>query len=616
MSLSNQARPHHHQIRSSWSRCADYGLVPENALAPEPVDRLLLSERLEANARLVSFAQPIMEHLHEALDHTSSMVLLADREGLILRAVGDGSFVSRAQRVALMPGARWDEHEMGTNAIGTAIHEACTVAVVGDEHFLERNRFLTCIATPIQAPTGGTLGILDLSSDVRVSLPHARALLHSTAEMIEHRLLDSLGDGFLSLHFSTHPEVLGSPLEAIALFDENGRMLACNRNARQLFGSSPGDALPLFEDCFSVDWRRLMSRAGNDDLFELRCRQGRRVTARVRFRQVPKPAPKPARSTDRRTVAGGDGFDGLDHGDPRMRRAVDRARRIAGRDIPLLIQGETGSGKEWFARAFHLSSPRRDAPWVAVNCASIPATLIEAELFGYAPGAFTGARSRGARGKIQEAHGGTLFLDEIGDMPLALQAVLLRVLETRSVVPLGASEEVAVDIGLVCASHRPLQQMVADGLFRADLLFRLNGLTVWLPPLRERADFDDLVRHIVRDESPLRTVRVVPETLAVLRRQSWPGNLRQLRNLLRVALAMLGADEHELRPGHLPEECLEPALQGVADTAATGDLRAAELRMVRDCLARHAGNVSAAARELGITRTTLYRKLKLAEAGD
>ncbi|MCB1915837.1 MAG: sigma-54-dependent Fis family transcriptional regulator [Rhodocyclaceae bacterium] len=614
MSLSNQARPHHHQIRSSWSRCADYGLAQENVLARDPVDRVRLSERLEANSRLISYAQPIMEHLHDALDHASSMVLLADGAGLILRAVGDGSFVSRAQRVALMPGAHWGEHEMGTNAIGTAIHEACTVAVIGEEHYFERNRFLTCIATPIHAPTGGTLGILDLSSDVRVSLPHARALLHSTAEMIEHRLLESLDDGYLSLHFSPHAEVLGSPLEAIALFDENGRMLACNRNARLALNLADSAGLPPFHECFTLDWRRLLTLAADPARLEVRCRQGRRLAARARLRRPPQMAIRRAASAP--AHKGSDGFDGLDHGDPRMRRAVDRARRIANRNIPLLIQGETGSGKEWFARAFHLSGPRRDAPLVAVNCASIPSTLIEAELFGYAPGAFTGARSCGARGKIQEAHGGTLFLDEIGDMPLALQAVLLRVLETRSVVPLGASEEVPVDIGLVCASHRPLQQMVADGSFRADLLFRLNGLTVWLPPLRERVDFEDLVRHIVREESIARSVRVGPEALAVLRRQAWPGNLRQLRNLLRVALAMLAPDECELQPDHLPEECLESVSPGTAGMSATGDLRSAELRIVRECLARHAGNVSAAARELGITRTTLYRKLKLVDTTD
>ena len=613
MKLIETGQPNEELIRSSWSRCADYGLDPQNPLHVDTVNRGLLAERIEGNARLLAFSQPIIEHLHTQLDHASSMVLLADREGVILRSVGEGDFVTKAHRVALMPGAGWNEEQMGTNAIGTAIHEARTVAVFGDQHYLERNRFLTCIATPIQAPTGGMLGILDLSSDVRVSLPHARALLNSTAEMIEHRLLESMGDGYLSVRFSTHAEMLGSPLEAIALFEECGAMLACNRNARALLGLTPNDQLPHFERCFAYDWRRIgqLTGTGPAAAGELFLHDGRCLSVRLDFRRRRRTRGRTAPAANQGERSG---FEQLEHGDPRMRTAVDRARRIADRNIPLLIQGETGSGKEWFARAFHRSGPRRDGPWVPVNCASIPSTLIESELFGYAPGAFTGARARGARGKIQEAHGGTLFLDEIGDMPLALQAVLLRVLETRSVVPLGGSEEFPVDIGLVCASHRPLPQMVAEGAFRADLLYRLNGLTVVLPPLRQRADFDALVAQIVADESPGRALHVSAQTLATLRRLPWPGNLRELRNVLRVAIAMLSGDEDEVLDEHLPEECLDPgnSIAMPEQPGTSGDLRAAELRMVRDCLARHSGNVSAAARELGITRTTLYRKLKAA----
>jgi len=306
------------------------------------------------------------------------------------------------------------------------------------------------------------------------------------------------------------------------------------------------------------------------------------------------------------------GFGHLDHGDPRLREAIHRARRIAGRNIPLLIQGETGTGKELFAQAFHREGPRRLGAFVAVNCAAIPTNLIEAELFGYAPGAYTGARTKGARGKLLEADGGTLFLDEIGDMPLTLQTVLLRVLETRRVVPLGSVEEIPVDIALVCASHRSLHHMVAAGLFRADLLFRITGLMVSLPALRERTDFDALAASLLEDEAEGRDVQLSPGALARMRGHRWPGNIRQLKNALRVALALLEDGERVLTEEHLPEELMEDV--GRADehapTSASGDLRSTELRLIRDCLDRHHGNVSAAARELGITRTTLYRKLK------
>ena len=600
-------------VRSSWQRCVDQGLDPENAPFLELAAYQHLREQLEANARLVTYAQPIIEHLYQQLAESSSMVLLADRSGLILRAVGDPGFTSRAARVALMPGATWSEDSMGTNAIGTALHETRLVAVCGDEHFLQRNRFLTCIATPILAPTGGMLGILDLSTDHRVSLPHAQALITTTAEMIEHRLLEALDTGHVLVRFSPHAELLGSPLEALAVFDEGGAMLACNRRARVLIGFRGEERLPNFAACFGAEWRqlgRLIHQAAQAGAVTLPGTRKSSYFARfqLRPRKEIRGASAPLRPADRESP----GFAHLDHGDLRLKEAIHRARRIAGRNIPLLIQGETGTGKELFAQAFHRDSPRRDGPFVAVNCAAIPTNLIEAELFGYAPGAYTGARSKGARGKLVEADGGTLFLDEIGDMPLDLQSVLLRVLETRRVVPLGSVEEIPIDIALVCASHRSLHQMVAAGLFRADLLFRLNGLMVSLPALRERTDFDALAISLLDEEAAGRSVHLSTQALVRLRSHRWPGNIRQLKNALRVALALLEDHEDVLAEEHLPDELLEDV--GRADahgvTSSSRDLRSTELRLIRDCLARHGGNVSAAARELGITRTTLYRKLR------
>lgn len=601
-------------IESSWQRCADHGLGQEQPPLLELAAPQHLAQQMEANARLVAYAQPIIEHLHQQLAQSSSMVLLADGAGLILRAVGDPGFASRAARVALMPGATWSEGEMGTNAIGTALHETRMVAVCGEEHFLERNRFLTCIATPILAPTGGMLGILDLSSDHRVSLPHAQALLTTTAEMIEHRLLEALEHGHVLVRFSPHAELLGSPLEALAVFDEGGAMLACNRRARALIGFSGDAGLPGFETSFGVEWRglgRLMQQASRQGMATLPGRRQPGYFARFQPRQ--RSEGLSLTITPRSAPPGPAAFDRLDHGDPRLREAIHRARRIAGRNIPLLIQGETGTGKELFAQAFHRDGPRREGPFVAVNCAAIPANLIEAELFGYAPGAYTGARAKGARGKLLEANGGTVFLDEIGDMPLNLQSVLLRVLETRCVTPLGSVEEIPIDIALVCASHRSLHQLVATGQFRADLLFRLNGLTVSLPALRERTDFDALALNLLSEEAEVRPVRLSAQALARLRRHAWPGNIRQLKNALRVALALLGDDEDLLTDAHLPDELMEDVAHGDHEpfpTPASRDLRTTELRLIRDCLARHGGNVSAAARELGITRTTLYRKLR------
>lgn len=595
-------------IASSWQRSDHHGLAPSAALPDNVACRARLAEKLEANARLVCFAQPIIENLHHQIASASSLVLLADNEGFVLRTLGNPEFVDRAAKVALSPGSNWSESLMGTNAIGTAAFEQRTISIHGNEHFLERNRFLTCLATPIQAPTGGILGILDLTSDARSKQPFAEALLTTTAELIEHRLLEHLEGAHVTLHFSQHPELVGSPLEALIQFGEDGRVIACNRRTKKILGEAACASGMPFEALFDYTWAQAeqLALARSRPTIQLRC-SGNGLTVAARFEH---------RRHDTRSMPSGmhprrDAFDEMSHGDRQMAAAINRARRITGHAIPLLIQGETGTGKELFARAFHLSGPRGERPWVAVNCAAIPANLIESELFGHAPGAFTGARAKGARGKLLDADGGTLFLDEIGDMPLALQAVLLRVLESRRVTPLGSNEEIPVDIALVCASHRPLAQLVAAGQFRADLLFRLNGLTVWLPPLRERTDFDALVRHMLSEEIGDRPVALTTDAFTLLRRQRWHGNLRQLRNVLRVALALLDPEESLLSAAHIPTDLLDPPDETeTAPSIPGGDLRSAENRMVRDCVARHQGNLSAAARELGITRTTLYRKLK------
>ena len=331
------------------------------------------------------------------------------------------------------------------------------------------------------------------------------------------------------------------------------------------------------------------------------------------------------------------GLDSYGQGDLRMTAAALKARKIIGRDIPLLIEGETGTGKEMFARAFHMSGPRRDKPFIAVNCAAIPEGLIESELFGYQEGAFTGARKKGNLGKILQADGGTLFLDEIGDMPINLQARLLRVLQEREVVPLGAAKALPVDIVLVTATNRRLRDEVALHHFREDLYYRVNGLKITLPPLRERTDLAALTRTLVADEAaPGHRVSISTEVLELFAQYRWPGNIRQMRSVLRTALALLDGDE--ILPEHLPEDILEeilradtpaqaplpcqsaatcppgaicppPSIPCTASPSGSVNLAEIELSAIRTTLEKHAGNVSAAARQLGISRNTLYRKL-------
>ena len=261
----------------------------------------------------------------------------------------------------------------------------------------------------------------------------------------------------------------------------------------------------------------------------------------------------------------------LDIGDPLWHSATDKARRVAGKPIPLLIHGESGVGKELFARAVHDSGPRSKAPFVAINCAALPENLIEAELFGYSPGAFTGAKREGCIGRLREAHGGTLFLDEIGDMPLSMQTRLLRVLQERQVIAAGRGKPVDVDFALICATHRKLREEADKGIFRSDLYYRINGLTVNLPALRERNDFQALTECILSGLNPGRHVYLSPALLAQLNLHPWPGNIRQFSSMLRTASAMLNPNENYIDWQHLPDDLVEeltaiqqPGLQEIA----------------------------------------------------
>jgi sigma-54 dependent transcriptional regulator, acetoin dehydrogenase operon transcriptional activator AcoR len=350
------------------------------------------------------------------------------------------------------------------------------------------------------------------------------------------------------------------------------------------------------------------------------------------------PLPPRVAAAPRGTAAEPSGLAALTTGDAQMAAIAAKVRRVIDRDIPILVLGETGTGKELLARAIHQESQRARQPFIAVNCASIPDTLIESELFGYEEGAFTGARRKGAVGKIVQANGGTLFLDEIGDMPLALQAHLLRVLQERQVVPLGSNKAMAVDVAIVCATHRNLREMIAAQTFREDLYYRLNGLAVRLPALRERSDLAALAELIVLREAQ-RSLTLSPEVAELLARCAWPGNVRQLFNVLRTACVM-AAGERTIRREHLPDDFLDDLRTQRMPDSAPGQRRAEaaplaaaasaaiepaptpaqaavghslddiEIDAIRRALDAAGGNISEAAKRLGISRNTIYRKLR------
>ena len=495
--------------------------------------------------------------------------------------------------MALQPGANWSEAAKGTNAVGTALVDEIPTLVHADEHYMHANHFLTCSAAPILDPRGNILGVLDVSGEQRSYHQHTMALVKMSARMIENHWLTDDYRNVMRLHFHSRVEFIGTLMEGILAVAPDGKIVGANRGALELlgvsgaalrmhslgslFGASVGTLVDRFRSPLAVPMPVQMSDgrqfhvharfnwpvwASAADLSgEGRGSRGGDAAEEATIRSSADTAASPPRPHPPGSASPSAEVGGLKHlqtGDAQMDAVIGKIRRVLNRDIPILVLGETGTGKELLARAIHQDSDRARQPFVAVNCASIPDTLIEAELFGYEEGAFTGARRKGSVGKIVQASGGTLFLDEIGDMPVSLQAHLLRVLQERQVTPLGSSKSVAVDVAIICATHRNLREMIDAKGFREDLYYRLNGLAVRLPALRERSDLMPLVRRILDRQVSGRRVAIADEVVRLFQAYHWPGNVRQLFNVLRTGRRHVRhRRHHHPRPpvGRLPGRC-------------------------------------------------------------
>ncbi|MDL2354975.1 MAG: sigma-54-dependent Fis family transcriptional regulator [Pseudomonadota bacterium] len=613
------------RITESWLRCLnDYQLDPDSREDPEVVSHAELRQRQDSLADLRTVAEVEMANLYQQLAGSGYAIMLTDRDGVLLNFFGDPSFTHAASKTGLMQGAIWSERVQGTNGMGTCLIERRPISVHQEEHYLSRNIGLSCAAAPIFNHSGELVAVLDASGESRLAQQHTLALVSASVQMIENRVFLHQFRNEYIVRFHNRPEFVGTLSEGAIAVSVTGRVLAATRRALLLLGiQSPAeiegrDITDLFNISFSGLIDCSVKKAFHPvPIFEIR--NGARFFA-VSYAPVPvqREARQPTPAMPLAGQAGADtmaALDKLQFGDPLMLHNVQIAKRVVERNVAVMLLGETGTGKEMFAQALHRSGSRAGKPFVAINCASIPEALIESELFGYTSGAFTGARKDGQAGKILHANGGTLFLDEIGDMPVALQTRLLRVLEEREVLPLGGDVPIKLDIRLISATHCDLQARIGLKQFREDLYYRLHGVTITLPPLRARADRRQLIAHLAMQESDGDGNVVLDEPLiAALDQHPWPGNIRQLRHLLRTMIALRETDRLTL--ADLPPEFggrAAPATTAAAGAAPDGGLNPlenAERQALIQELTRHGWNISTLARQLKISRNTLYRKVQ------
>ncbi len=613
--------PRDSAVVQSWLRCLnDYRMNPAHAQEAYIVPAHQLREHQEQAGELIRIGRSGLETLFRNVADQNYVLLLSDARGVTVDFMGDATFDNHLRKAGLYLGSEWSENRAGTCAVGACIVSGAPVIIHQDDHFDTSHIGLTCTAAPIFDTLGDLTAVLDISQlrspTVKASQRLALHLVSTTARRIEFANLLARARHEWVLRLSRSPDFLDVDPDAALAIDGRGRISGLTHGgfaalARAMKMSAPATralvGLPLSQ-LFDIDVddlpRLTRGRPAGDRV--VRTRDGVAIFASAIAPALrPKPAPRPPAPAPAATPAP---LAGLAFGDPTMEAQLARAARLGAAKIPILIHGETGAGKEYLARAIHDSSPR-PGRFVPVNCAAIPEHLIEAELFGYAPGAFTGALPKGKPGLIEAANGGTLFLDEIGDMPLTLQSRFLRVLSENEVTPVGGREPRAVSFRLISASHLRLDALVRERRFREDLYYRLNAGTLTLPPLRLRADLGALIdRWLARFSSEAgRDWRLTPAARLALMAHTWPGNLRELANALRVATAL--ADGSDIDIEHLPESLHPGAVRPAATPPGASPAALPPQAALLAELEAAGGNVSELARRSGLHRATVHRRL-------
>lgn len=624
--LNDAALQHDDLIRQSWLRCVhDHKLDPTRMQQAVILPHERYREHQDQMEGLMHIARHGLENLYKQVSGLGYAVLLTDDKGVTVDFIGDLQLDASLRKTGLYLGAVWSEPFAGTNGVGTCLSTGESLTVHQADHFDAMHIPLTCTAAPIYGATGKIKAVLDLSAlhspAEKQSQHFALQLLRMYTHQIENAYFLSEFRHDWILRLAAAPHFLEVHPEYLLALNERGEVIGHNRRAQEFFQTPVRPVLlgqkvdALLQLCLndlgnftgkSPFESQSVTVMHTHQVLSLRVS----VPAQAKVKaSIDKALSKPASETPLPLAA-------LSGGDPELDRQIQHAARLADSPVSLLLYGETGSGKEFFAKAIHQSSARRNGPFIAVNCAAIPESLIESELFGYAPGSFTGALGKGKRGLIQQADQGTLFLDEIGDMPRSLQVRLLRVFSEQEVLPVGATQPVKVSVRLISASHRDLMAMVKMGEFREDLFYRLAGARLSLPSLRQRQDLDWVIEQWLglyglrlQGQTP---PRLTPAAKAVLLKHDWPGNLRELRNVVEYASSVARGPTLQLDdlPSYLLTETLteKPVSPAPAPVSDLGDKNEREVLLC--ALRKRSWNISLTALDLGLSRMTLYRQMK------
>ncbi|WP_336746437.1 sigma-54-dependent Fis family transcriptional regulator [Bacillus cereus] len=585
------------RISESWHRCKQANVNPHMNKGQKVLSSNIFREQKKKSEIFLDIALPQIQNLRKTIDELQMMALLIDPDGYVLSLSGNKQTLKRAKHINFIEGVKWTEAAVGTNAIGTALEIEEAIMISGTEHYSVASHSWSCAAAPIHNDDGKLIGILDFSCPIEFSHPYMLGMVTSIAHAIEREC-----------SIRVHQNELHLIHRFLDVIDSDEQVVICNH--RDVIVSASKSVRERV-----TNWSRMkledLVHHGLETKLEIPVYSNERMIGKCMYLKEN----KQMNTYSAFTFIKGITFPGVTGTSKAFQHTLEEIKLVSPTDVSVYVCGETGVGKEYVARAIHENSPRKDGPFIAVNCGSLPKELIESELFGYAEGAFTGARRQGYKGKFEQANGGTLFLDEIGEVPPEMQVALLRVLQERTITPIGSSKEVPVNIRIITATHKDLLRLVEEGKFRQDLYYRLHVYPLYVPSLIERKeDIPYFIQHFCEQKN---WNVVFPKSICnQFLQHTWPGNIRELVNALeRIYILSQGREICEKQVALLIQTMMgnqqQLELQVKNKTEHTLNFREKIKRdSMIEALEKTNGNVSLAAKLLNVPRSTFYKRMQ------
>ncbi|MEC3194290.1 sigma-54-dependent Fis family transcriptional regulator [Bacillus cereus] len=585
------------RISESWHRCKQANVNPHMNKGQKVLSSNIFREQKKKSEIFLDIALPQIQNMRKTIDELQMMALLIDPDGYVLSLSGNKQTLKRAKHINFIEGVKWTEAAVGTNAIGTALEIEEAIMISGTEHYSVVSHSWSCAAAPIHNDDGKLIGILDFSCPIEFSHPYMLGMVTSIAHAIEREC-----------SIRVHQNELHLIHRFLDVIDSDEQVVICNH--RDVIVSASKSVRERV-----TNWSRMkledLVHHGLETKLEIPVYSNERMIGKCMYLKEN----KQMNTYSAFTFIKGITFLGVTGTSKAFQHTLEEIKLVSPTDASVYVCGETGVGKEYVARAIHENSPRKDGPFIAVNCGSLPKELMESELFGYAEGAFTGARRQGYKGKFEQANGGTLFLDEIGEVPPEMQVALLRVLQERTITPIGSSKEVPVNIRIITATHKDLLRLVEEGKFRQDLYYRLHVYPLYVPSLIERKeDIPYFIQHFCERKN---WNVVFPKSIYnQFLQHTWPGNIRELVNVLeRIYILSQGREICEKQVAFLIQTMTgnqqQLELQVENKTEHTLNFREKIQRdSMIEALEKTNGNVSLAAKLLNVPRSTFYKRMQ------